>query len=444
MSLFPGDSQVLGPLFGDPTIAALFTDRAAAARMAEVEVALARAQAAAGVIPTEAADQIAEAVTAFEPDLDRIGASTARNGVPTLELIAQLRAAAGPAGAWVSWGATSQDIMDSALVLQIRDTLEALERGVLDVITRLADLAQTHRDTLMVARTRSQQALPTTFGAKVAGWLAPLLRHRDRLGELRQRVLVVQLGGGAGTLASLGDAAPEVVERFATELGLGVPAMPWHNQRDGIGEVAGWCAGLTGSLGKLARDVVLMSQSEVGELVESPAGKGAGSSTMPQKRNPIRSEAVVAAATTAGPLASAVHTAQIHEHERDGSAWQVEWLVLPQLLALTGGALQNTARVLGDMEVRTDRMRANVDASGGLLLSEAASLALAPHLGREPAHEAVRTAAGRAQTSGRHLIDELASEFGHLPVSWDRLRSESSYLGVTSAWVDAVVARARL
>ena len=283
-----GDGDTMfGGLLWDAEVAELFADGAAVREMIAVEVALASAQARLGVVPENAAREIAAAAASFEPDFARLRAGTERSGVPVIALVEQLRAAVGGGAAnFVHYGATSQDIVDTAMVLQMCRALDVLAGRLDGVCARLADLAHRHRTTPMAARTRYQQALPTTFGLKVASWLAPLRRHGERLAELRPRFEVVQLGGAAGTLAAFGTRGIEVMEALATDLGLAAPALPWHTQRDGVAEVAGWLALVTGSLGKAGVDAALMAQTEVGEVRIGPVDSG-GSSTLPQKNNPV-------------------------------------------------------------------------------------------------------------------------------------------------------------
>lgn len=443
MSFFPGDSQVFGPLLVDPEVAALFSDEAFVRRMVEVEAALARVQGELGVIPEEAARRIDAEATSFAPDLTDLGESTRLGGVPVMGLVRQLRGAVGgDEASYVHWGATSQDVMDTALVLQLRDGTALLETKLRVLVHDLADLAETHRDTLVLARTRTQSALPTTFGLKVASWLAPLTRHRVRLTEMKPRFLCVQLGGAAGTLASLGAEGPAVVEGLGRELGLGAPLSPWHVQRDGLIELAGWLSLVTGTLGKMAQDVMLMGQDEVGELSEaSDPGRG-GSSTMPQKRNPVRSEAVVAAARHNAALLSSMHQAALHEHERGGAAWQMEWLSLPQMMALTSGAVRNASDVAGGVQVHQGRMADNVKGARGMVMAEAAAFLLSRHMGRAEALRTVREAAQSAEARGAHLIDVLEETLS-ADVDWSEIRDERAWLGQAGRWVEAVVAEAR-
>ena len=430
-------STLFSGLLSDSEAAEIFGDAATVGAMIKVEKALARVQARAGLIPAATAETIVAAAESLHPDLEELIAGSARSGVPVIALVEQLRAAAGPdAGAYVHWGATSQDVMDTALVLRLGRLLEILEDRLVRVAERLAALAERHRSTLMAARTRSQQALPTTFGLKAANWLLPLLRHRQRLAEIKPRLLVVQLGGAAGTLAALNGQGLALMAALAEDLGLGLPPAPWHSQRDNLVELAGWLALVTSSLGKLGRDLVLLGQSEVAEV--RPGTPGA-SSTLPHKSNPVAAETLVTlAAYAAGRVASA-HQAMVHEHERDGAAWQLESLVLPELAVATAAALGHAEAVLADLVVDDARMRQNLEATGGLVLAEAASFALAAHMPRSDAQALVQEAC-REAASGGHLI-EILRERTSAPVDWPLLADPAKALGATDALIDRILAK---
>ncbi len=318
---------------------------------------------------------------------------TLRSGFPIIALVQELRKQVSAAAApFVHWGATTQDIMDTGCVLQLRTVVAVIKKRIDEIAQHLSILAETHRDTVLAGRTHGQQALPITFGLKVAAWLAPLLRHAERLKEISPRLFVLQFGGAAGTLAALGDKGLTVTEELAKELNLAVPVMPWHAQRDNVVEFAGWLSLVTGSLAKMAQDIILLAQTEVGEVGESgEAGRG-GSSTMPQKSNPITSELIVAAARTNAALLSALHQAQIQEHERATHGWQVEWLTLPQMVLLTGGALKHGLFLAKNLQVDAAAMRANIARANDVVLAEAAVFALAK------AHAAA--AGGRAGEKG--------------------------------------------
>lgn len=436
------DSAIFGPLFADADIAGHFSDAERVRAMLDVEAALAGAEGRLGVIPPDAADAIVGAARAASPDPASLQAGTLSAGVPVAALVAQLRTAVGGQAAhYVHWGATSQDIVDTALVICLRAVIERLDTQLAALADRLAVVAEVHRDTVMVARTRSQQALPTTFGLKAAGWLAPLLRHRDRLAELRPRVLVLQFGGAAGTLAALHTQGIAVMDAMAADLELGVAPLPWHTQRDAVVELAGWLSLLTGSLGKFGQDVVLLAQSEVSEVREGTGDAGGGSSTMPQKANPIAGETLVALARFNAGLIANMHHAAIQEHERGGPGWQVEWLTLPQMAVAAGAALKHARTLADGLVVDSARMRANIDASSGLILAEAAIFALADHMPRPDAQALVEAACADAAATGRHLMDVLA-ETTTAAVDWQALRDPTRYLGAAGAFIDRTLAAA--
>jgi 3-carboxy-cis,cis-muconate cycloisomerase len=434
-------SSIFGPAFHDPAVASLLDDAAYFRALLEVEVALARAQARLGVIPEDAAPAIAAAAASLQLDAGALAAGVQRDGIPTIALVQQLRAATAAEGApFVHWGATSQDIMDTATVLCARRVLSHMQRQLRALFAALAELAHAHRGSVMVARTHGQQALPSTFGLKVAQWAAPLLRQHERLRQLLPRLLMVQLGGAAGTLAALGPRAPEVVVGLAKELQLGVPALPWHAQRDSLFELGSWLALLTGSLGKLAQDVILLCQSEVAELAEALPGQRGGSSSMPQKNNPMRSEQILAAARWSGAQLAALQHALVQEHERGTHGWQVEWLCWSSLLALAAGALHNAGELLGSLQVDAARMRANLIAPPAAALAEAAVGALSAQLPRPEAQALVKLAAARARTEQRLLWEvlheELARRVPHVQLDGQWLATPEHHLGPALAWTD--------
>lgn len=436
------ETSLLTSLFTDPVAAEIFSDARLITAMLEVEAALARAQAKTGLIPQTAAERIEQAVREIQIDADELRRDMEKAGVPTIELVKQLRAQVGDEfGAYVHWGATSQDILDTALVLQLREVIAEIEPRLTRLIYNLAGLADQHRKTLMAGRTQSQQALPTTFGFKVAGWLAPLIRHRQRLAELKPRLLVLQLGGAVGTLASLGIDGLRVQEALAAELNLDLPLIPWHTQCDTLAEFASWLSLVTGSLGKLAQDIILMAQTEVGEVNESSDDTRGGSSTMPQKNNPIISHSIVAAAQANAGLLSTMHQALMQEHERAAHGWQLEWLTLPQMVTLTFAALNKAIFLSENLVVDVERMKANVEASHGLMLAEAVRLTLAPHVGSEAAKRLVTEAARTASAQGRHLID-VVRVAAPVELDWESLKDESNYLGMSDELISRVLAEA--
>jgi 3-carboxy-cis,cis-muconate cycloisomerase len=438
MSVTPFDSVLFGPLLSDPEVADLLDDRAQLRAMLDAEAALARAEARAGAIPQDAAAEIAAVAATLEIDPADLAQGTATDGIPVPALVAALRkAVGGKAANYVHWGSTTQDVMDTGLVLRLRTILEIFEERLLSLIDGLARLANEERGTVMIARTRGQQATPISFGLKAAGWLAPFLRHDQRLLELRSRVLVLSCGGAAGNLSALGKNGLAVEAALAEELNLAIPVLPWHSQRDGLIDLGNWLGLVAGSLGKLAGDVLLMCQNEVGELREG--GGGGGSSTLPQKSNPVRAETVASLTRHACALAGQLQAAAFHDHERDGVAWQLEWIVLPQLLVATGAALRQTLALLEVLEVDRDRMRANVDATNGLALAEAASFALSAHMARPEAQNLVKAACKEVLASGRPLIEVLQEKCG-APVDWAALADPAQQMGAANDFIDRVLA----
>lgn len=419
MSAAAFDSLIHRGLFADDEVARQLDDHAQVRTMLRVEAALARAAAAAGLVPGEAAERIARAAETIDLEPGRLTDGTTASGVPVGALAAALREEVGDEDAsWVHWGATSQDIVDTALVLRLAAVMELLDGRLAGLIRQLEDLARRHADTPILARTRTQAATPTSFGLKIAGWAAPLRRHRSRLAELRPRVLVIQLGGAAGTRSVFGEAAGSVAEALAAELGLGNPPLPWHNQRDNVVELAGWLSSVTGSLGKIGRDVALLAQGEVGEL---RVASGGGSSTMPQKSNPVGAEILESLARHNATLVSEMHHAQVHAQERDGAAWTAEWLALPQMAVAAGAALNRARSLTADLVVDTRRMADNLAATNGLALAEAATFALSRHMTRRKSEELVKLAAQRVREDGGHLLDHLAG-LSDAPVDWAPLK----------------------
>lgn len=433
---------------GTESLNRIWSPRATVQRMLDVEAALARALAGQHVIPSTAVAPIARACDAGKLDIDALARDAALGGNLAIPLVRQLTACVKEddpdAAKVVHWGATSQDIIDTATVLQLRDTLDAIEPMLDAACASLAGLARAHRATPMIGRTWLQQALPITLGLKFAQWLDALLRHRARLAELRERALVLQFGGAAGTLASLGERASGVAAALAGDLNLPLPAVPWHTQRDRIAEAAACFGMLTGTLGKIARDVSLQMQTEVGELGEpAAAGKG-GSSTMPHKHNPVGCAAVLTAAVRAPGLVATVFAGMVQEHERALGGWQAEWDALPDLARLTGGALAQIAQIVAGLDVNTDRLAANLDLTRGLILGEAVMLALGDKIGRLDAHHLVEQASKEAVRSGAALFDVLAADpavTAHLsPNALARLLDPAHYVGEAQASVDAVLA----
>jgi 3-carboxy-cis,cis-muconate cycloisomerase len=445
------DSAILADMFGTPAMRGVFGDGPFLARCAEVEAALARAQGRLGVIPAEAATAITQAAQPLADgreafDLARLKKETETVGYPILPLVRQLAERAGDAGRYVHWGATTQDIMDTAAVLQIRSGLALLEADLTAVRGHLAGLARRYRDTPMAGRTHLQHALPVTFGYKAAVWLYALDRHADRLAELRPRTLLAQFGGAAGTLASLGNGGESLATRaeLARELALGDPPITWHVVRDGIAETVQVLALLLGSLGKIAFDVMLMSATEFGEAAE-PFIQGRGSSsTMPQKRNPISCELILAAAKVLRQHAGLALDAMVTDFERATGPWHAEWVALPEAFCYAAGALHQARFMLGGLIVDKGRMAKNLAMTHGLIVAEAVMMGLAPHTGRNEAHDLVYDACRLAIETDRPLLDVLLETPAvAAPLGPERLRAltdPANYLGAAPAMVDHVIA----
>jgi 3-carboxy-cis,cis-muconate cycloisomerase len=421
-------------------VAGEVSDRAWLQAMLDVEAALARAQARAGLLPPEHADAIARACVAEGFDPAQIGAEATKTGNPAVPLVKALTAAVeGEAAGQVHRGATSQDVIDSAAMLVAHRALGPLLDDLEAAAGAAAALASEHRDTVMAGRTLLQQALPVTFGLKAAEWLSGLDDAAARLEELRRTRLAAQLGGAAGTLASLGDAGPEVLAGFAEELGLAEPALAWHTIRVRPAELAGALGVACGVVAKVARDVTLMAQTEVGEAREGVSGRG-GSSTLPHKRNPVAAVSAVACAMRAPGLVAELLGAMAHEHERGAGPWHAEWRAFSALLETAGSACAWLRDCLEHLEVDAARMRANLELTHGALLAERVTTALAPALGRQVAHELVQEAAQAAFAGERPLRDVLTDDDRvreHLDAEEvGTLLDPAQYLGATGELID--------
>jgi 3-carboxy-cis,cis-muconate cycloisomerase len=438
---------LFGELYGTAAMRAIFSAGERLRAMGAFEAALAKVQARLGIIPATAAAAIADAarrVDALDPAPIAEAAGTV--GYPVVPFLRDLRLLAGPdAGGSVHWGATTQDVLDTATVLQLRDALTLLEDDLRATTAALATLAERHRADVMAGRTHLQHALPITFGAKVAVWLAPLIETQAAFPRVRTRVLQLQLGGAVGTLASLGTQARAVVEGVAGELNLGVPLAPWHADRSAFAECGGFVARACGSLAKIATDVMLLMQTEVAEVFEPYTPGRGGSSTMPQKRNPIACEYMLAGARATASLASQLLAALPGDHERSTGPLQAEELAIPPLM-VRASAVFAQARVLAEgMRVDTARMRRNLDATHGLIVAEAVAMGLAPMLGNDGAHHLVEAACARALAENRDLVDVLAEDPAIAALA-DRATLErwcdpAGYTGESGAIVDRVLAR---
>ncbi|MDP8946980.1 MAG: 3-carboxy-cis,cis-muconate cycloisomerase [Actinomycetota bacterium] len=432
------------PIFVPDRLREAVSGKAWLQAMLDAEAALAIAEARAGLIPAEAAKAIASRCDARLFDPGEIGRQGRAAGNPVPPLVRALTEAVSKvsenAARYVHKGATSQDITDTATMLVARRALDLLLVEVDGLSTACARLADAHRGTMMAGRTLLQQALPTTFGLKAAGWLVSVLETRRRLLDVRTTGLAAQLGGAVGTLSSLGGSGVSVLQEFAREVDLAEPVVPWHTNRSRISELGATLSLVGGVLGKISLDVVLMTQTEVGEVAEPPGDGRGGSSTLPHKRNPVLSVTAVASARRVQDLSSALQAAMIGEHERAAGAWHAEWEALSDALALTGGAATATREAVGGLQVHSDRMRENLDATGGLLLSEHVATIVAEKLGRLEAHELVQAASLRTLASGRSLREELLAEPTLrevlTPEVLDAALDPARYLGSAEVFVD--------
>jgi 3-carboxy-cis,cis-muconate cycloisomerase len=452
MSTPPITSALLTPLASSAAMRAIFDDRARIQRMLDVEVTIARAQAAVGVIPALALAAIERAARAerFDPAaLAREAPAAGNIATPLVRaLTAEVAKADAEAARYVHWGATGQDIIDTALVLELRAAIDALIEDINRAIETLAALTGRYRRTTTVARTLLQHALPMPFGLKLASYASALARSRERLRRLRKEALVLQFGGGAGTLAALGERGLEVSERLAALLDLTLPEAPWHSHSDRLAEVAAAFAILAGTCGKIARDIALLMQTDVAEVFEpTPAGAG-GSSTMPHKRNPVTAMAAVSAAMLAPNLAAAILSAQMQEHERALGSWQTEWPVFSALALATSGALAAVVEIFAGLEIDGERMRANLDTTRGLIMAEAVTFALAGKIGRQEAHALVEEASRKAVAEKRSLHNVLSSDERvtlHLNAAeLGRLFDPLSYQGIAQTYIDRLIASVRM
>jgi 3-carboxy-cis,cis-muconate cycloisomerase len=439
------DSAVFRDIFSTAAMRRVFSDENRIQKYLDFEAALARAQARLGIIPKDAAEEICRHCHADEIDFAKLKVQTERIGYPVLPVVQQLVAACRDGlGEWCHWGATTQDITDTATVLQIREALTLVEAHLDAIAAALAGLARKYRDTPMAGRSNLQQAVPITFGYKMATLLAAFERHKQRLHELRARVLVGEFGGAAGTLSSLAGRGLETQAELMKELNLGIPAIAWHTVRDTIAEVGCFLGLVTGTCGKIAFDVKLLMQTEVEEVYE-PFAEGRGSSsTMPQKRNPISSVYITALTSVVRQQVGALLDAMVEDHERATGPWEIEWIVLPEIFCFTAGALAQTEFVLTGLQVDEKRMRTNLDLTKGLIVSEAVMMGLGPFLGRQYAHDLVYDICRNVIATGRPLLDLLAENTEitkHLDrAALTKLCDPANYLGEAGAMVDRVLA----
>jgi adenylosuccinate lyase len=441
------DYELFGDQFSTPEIRAVFDERTMLQCWLDVETALAGAQADLHLIPREDADAIARAARVENLDLGAIRRDLAVTAHPIVPLVRELARVAGDAGRWVHWGATTQDIIDTGMVLQVKIAHEIFRRDLVALVRELGDLAVRHRDTVMAGRTHAQQALPITFGFKVATWIAECLRQVERLDEIAPRLFMGELAGAVGTLAGFGPSGEEVQRRALERLGLGVPLIAWHASRDTITEFVSLLALLGGTLARIANEVIQLQRSEIMELEEPFAHGKVGSSTMPHKRNPAHAERIVAIGRLLRGLAATALETTVAAHERDMSVGRAEWVLVPEAACLAAAALHWSLAVIRGLRVNATRMRENLGTLGGLLLSEAVMLKLGETLGRGAAHDLVYDAAMKAVEGGDSFRDLLLADprvAGTLDApALDRLLEPTAYTGLTARFVDRVVHAAR-
>ena len=440
------DSAIFGDIFSTPAMRRVWSDENRTAKYLQIESALAKVQGELGLIPAEAAAEIIRVCSIENIDMVKLKAQTERIGYPVLGVVSQINALCrDKLGEFCHWGATTQDITDTATVLQVREALDIVEADLIALGQGLAKLAREHRDTPMIGRSNLQQAVPVTFGYKMAGLLAAVQRHLERLAQLRPRALTGEFAGAAGTLASLERGAMQTQEGLMRELGLAQPVIAWHTVRDSIAEVGTFLGLVGGTLGKLSMDVKLMMQTEVGEVYEPFAHGRGSSSTMPQKRNPISSCYIHAAISVVRQHAAAMLDAMVADHERSTGPWEIEWIVLPESFCLMAGALAQARAVVDGLEVDTQRMRANLDMTNGLVVSEAVMMGLAPYIGREYAHDLVYDICREALRANRPLLDLLAEHPQINPhvtrEALARMCDPANYLGQSGLMVDRVLSR---
>ncbi len=439
------DSVIFRDMFGAADMREVFSDGRRTQCYLDIEAALARAQARLGVIPQEACDEIIRHCRIEQIDMTKLKAATERIGYPILGVVQQIVALCDRGlGEWCHWGATTQDITDTATVMQIRLALDLVERDLLAISRSLAGLAKKHRDTPMAARSNLQQAVPITFGFKCAVLLAAFHRHIERLRQLRPRALVGEFGGAAGNLSSLGGMGLKVQAELMKELGLGQPEIAWHTTHDQIAEVGCFLGLVCGTLGKISMDVKLMMQTEVEETFE-PFHEGRGSSsTMPQKRNPIASAYIHANISVVRQHVAALLDSLVADHERSTGPWEIEWICLPEIFCLTAGALKQTRDLVAGLEVNASAMRKNLDITGGLVVSEAVMMGLGPALGRQRAHDLVYDICRQVIATGRPFLDLLAEDreiAAHMSrAQLAPLVDPANYLGQCGEMVDRVLA----
>jgi 3-carboxy-cis,cis-muconate cycloisomerase len=447
MTQRPGN-QLFDAYFTARNMREVFCDQGRVQAMLDFEAALARAEARVGLIPSSAVAPIAAACNAGLYDFAALGEAIATAGNSAIPLVKalgkQIASTDAEAERYVHLGATSQDVMDSGLVLQLRQALVLIEDDLAQLADSLAVQAQRHAATPLAGRTWLQHATPVTLGMKIAGWLGAVTRSRQRLRELKPRLLVLQFGGASGTLAALGEQAMPIAQALAEELQLTLPEQPWHTQRDRVVEFGAVLGLIAGSLGKFGRDISLLMQTEAAEVFEPSApGKG-GSSTMPHKRNPVGAAVLIGAATRVPGLVSTLFSAMPQEHERSLGLWHAEWETLPEICCLVSGSLQQARLLAQGLEVDAERMSRNLELTQGLVLAEAVSIVLAQRVGRDTAHHLLEQCCKRAVAEQRHLRavlgdePQVTAELSNAEL--DHLLNPAHYLGQAKTWVERAVA----
>ena len=440
-------SHLTAAMFSTPGMQQVFSSHNTVQRMLDFEAALSKAEAKEGIIPAHVVAAISSCCDATKIDMTALIQDAGQAGNLAIPLVKQLTAQVAKldqeSARYVHWGVTSQDVIDTGMVLQLREAIDCIVTDLAVFADVLAGLSKRHRNTVMIGRTWMQHALPITFGMKVAGWLDTILRHQQRLSELQPRLLVLQFGGATGTLASLGNQGLTVASAVAHELDLSLPELPWHTQRDRMTEVATVLGMITGTLGKIARDIALQCQTEVAELAEPAAPGRGGSSTMPHKRNPVGCAAALAVAVRVPALVSTMLSSMVQEQERALGGWQAEWDTLPEIASLCGAALAQMTHVVSGLYVDEKQMRANIDITRGLVMAESVSLALALHIGREASHKLIEHACALAMEKKQTLLQVLCDDdrvTQHLSsVALEKLLDPLTYTGEAVAFVDRVL-----
>ncbi|KAF5356524.1 hypothetical protein D9758_008262 [Tetrapyrgos nigripes] len=445
------DSQIFRNIFSTPESSAIWSDRQRTAYYLQFEAALAKAQGRLGIIPQEAAAVITGKCSAVDLiDMEELQKETERIGYPVLGAVKQIVKMVNEVkpglGEWAHWGATTQDVTDTATILQLRDTCSLVSRSLDGITSALRTLATKHASTPMAGRSNLQQAVPITFGFKMARLLATFERHRQRLAEITSRLFVLEFGGAAGTLATLADTglALDVQEEVAKELDLKVPEIAWHTERDRIAEIGLFFGMLTGTCAKFAFDVKLLMQTEIEEVQEPYYPHRGSSSTMPQKRNPISSVYVTALAGTVKQLSTALLDAMVEDHERSTGPWEIEWIVLPQICTMTHAALKHTQEMIEGLEVHPEKMKENLGITKGAIVSEAVMIGLGKKIGRQVAHDLVYELCRKAIKEDRLLLEVLLEneEVKKAKISKEeltRLCDPANYLGLSEDMVRRVV-----